>query len=943
MTIGCPGCGDQITPPTQTCGGCGLRLVGPDAARLWQIERTLAALTAERTDLLRELRQPPRAGWGQPVSARPPALPFEPTPYPQPPIREPFVRGPARPRREVSPQQLLLGLGAALLLVASIVFVAVAWNDLGFVVQAVVMVAATVGTAWASALAVQRRLKATAESLGVVASGLVGIDCWAFWRLDAFHVQHTSLAAYTAVSALVATLLLAAASKLIPQVKAFGIVSVLSAQAPVVAAVMAVAAHGHELPVLLAASVVGMSGIDRVLAARLPTLARMTARSFAIGGWIAGATVATVAATASDGISPRIGMVVLAVAAITALPPLSRDVPARMRIFVTATAVLAAVLDARLAAAALGGDTAMCVLGVLGGALIAVQSKMRIVDRWLLAAGVGTVLLNGRAVASAHPHSLSWIVIAAAGLGFLARGFRSSPDRRWAVPVGAASVTLGAATAAIAWHTAATTVGGLVVITGACVLGSAALRRRQPEELGLIAVAAIAALAGIAIMAAPLHQHDVLYLAAGLALTGGTWLMFAALPDRSVLVAPALVALAAAQLCELAEASVRPAEYLTLGLAALVVAASRVHREKPRLVIGVAGVAFALLPSALLSAFDPGLARPITTAAVATIVLWFALERAGRALVAICGAALFLVGAGLTQQDHFAVLASVLGVLSVLMAARAGSHQSFLDIEVPAAASLSTASIGFALAAAHLRPGQAGVCFSVLAAVWGGVALVWADKPKCRGLLVVSAITSGFALTTAVSHPSSILFSATLVITGATWLTFAWRRGQLDWTVLGIASLATAWWVRLAAIGVHEPDAYTVPVAVLLLGVGLVYFRRQPDASSWVIVGPALLVGLVPSTTLALFDEHPLRPVLVIVATSLATLVGLRLRWQALIAPAASCLCAVVLAQLEPYAVGAPRWLTLAIVGVLLIATGARYERRLKDARSLRAWLVGLH
>jgi len=92
-----------------------------------------------------------------------------------------------------------------------------------------------------------------------------------------------------------------------------------------------------------------------------------------------------------------------------------------------------------------------------------------------------------------------------------------------------------------------------------------------------------------------------------------------------------------------------------------------------------------------------------------------------------------------------------------------------------------------------------------------------------------------------------------------------------------------------------------------------------------------------------LFDAHPLRPMLVIVASGLATIVGLRLRWQALIAPATACLCAVVFAQLEPYAVGAPRWLTLAMVGVLLIVTGARYERRLEDARSLRAWLVGLH
>ena len=230
----------------------------------------------------------------------------------------------------------------------------------------------------------------------------------------------------------------------------------------------------------------------------------------------------------------------------------------------------------------------------------------------------------------------------------------------------------------------------------------------------------------------------------------------------------------------------------------------------------------------------------------------------------------------------------------------------------------------------------------MLAALWGGLALVREGKRQSRGLLTVSAITAIVGIGTATADATSSLLSVTLVVTGATWLTLAWRRGQLGWTLLGVASLTAAWWLRLAVLGVHEPEAYTLPVAVLLLGVGLVYLRRQPDASSWVIVGPALLVGLVPSTALALFDLHPLRPALVILGSGLATVVGLRLRWQAIIAPVASCLCAVVLAQLEPYAVGAPRWLTLAIVGVLLIATGARYERRLKDARSVRAWLVGL-
>jgi hypothetical protein len=945
LTIGCPGCGNQVTMPAQACGGCGLRLVGPAAARLWQVDTTLAALSAERAYLLGELRQPataaaaPSAGWRWPTE---PSEPFEPTPYPRSDIEDPFAQTPTAARREFSPQQLLLSLGAALMLTASIVFVAVAWNDLGLIVQAVVMLGVTAGTTAASAVTVRRRLKATAESLGVVASGLVAIDCSAFWRLDALHVQHMSLAAYTAVSALVATLLLAAASRLIPDVKAFGVVSVLSAQVPVVSLVIAVASHGHELPVLLAAAVVGISGLDRALALRLPRLARITARGFAIGGWIAGATVATFTAISSDGMSPRIGMVVLAVAAISALPPLSRDVPPNLRVFVTATAVFAVVLDARLAAATIGGDVAMCVLGVIGGALIAVQSKVRMVDRWLLAAGVGTVVLNGRAIATAHAHSLSWIVIAAAGVGFLARGFRSPSDRRWAVPTGAASLALAVATAAAAWHASQTTVGGLLALAGALVLGAAALRRGQPEEFGLLGVAWAASIAGIVVVGAQIHQHDVPYLAGVLALTGGAWLMFSALPERAVFVTPALVTLAAAQTCQLAHAVVKPVEYVTLSLAVLLMAASRAHSGKARTGIAVAGIAFGILPSALVSAVDPGLARPIATAAIVIITLWFALQRANRALVATCAVAVSLIGSGLIHEQHFGVLAGVLSILSVLFAARASSGASFLNIEVPAAASLSTASIGSALAAAHLRADQSGVCVAALAALWALLALVWKGKREGRGLLTVSAVTAASAIGTGLANATSSLLSVTLLITGATWLMLAWRRSELGWTLVGIAALTTSWSLRLAILDVHMLEAYTVPVAVLLLGVGLAHLRRQPAASSWLVVGPALLVGLVPSTALALFDQHPARPMLVLVASGLATIVGLRLRWQALIAPAASCLCAVALAQLEPYAVGAPRWLTLAIVGVLLIATGARYERRLKDARSVRAWLVGL-
>jgi hypothetical protein len=197
--------------------------------------------------------------------------------------------------------------------------------------------------------------------------------------------------------------------------------------------------------------------------------------------------------------------------------------------------------------------------------------------------------------------------------------------------------------------------------------------------------------------------------------------------------------------------------------------------------------------------------------------------------VVICAAAFCLVGAGLVHQRHFAVLAVGLGVLCVLVAARESFGSTFDHREVPVSASLSTASLGTAFAAAHFSGGQAGICFAVLAALWGGLALVWAGKPEGRGLLVVSAITSGAGIGIGLADATSSLLSVTLAITGATWLTLAWRRRQFGWTLAGVASLAASWSVRLATLGVHVPEAYTLPVAVLLLVVA----RCGPGTARW--------------------------------------------------------------------------------------------------------------
>lgn len=938
MTIHCPDCRKQIVMPASACPSCGLRLVGVEAARLWEVDLALSSLTTERIGLIAGLRP---ASVHTPVYA-PAFLPA----YPQPVMPPPSFRVPPAVRRPMSPQQLLLGLGAALLLVASIVFVAVAWNSLGRIVQAAAMIGVTAGTMWSAAVAVRRNLKTTAESLGVVATGLVAIDVWAAWTLNVAHLHRVLPATYAAVGAAAATLVLAGVARLIPPVKAFSVGAVVSGQAAAVAAVVAGAAHHHQFPVLLAGDLVALSVVDRLVALRSAGAVRATARVFAIVAWVVGTAIGIYAAAGADSASSRIGLVVLAAAAICVLPPFATDVHAEYKTLVTVAGLAVAAVDARFAAATLGGSVAVCVLGVTGGALIAVSSKLRAAQRWVFGAGVGTVVLTVEALAAGGPHSSAWVVGAAAGIGLLVHGLLAEVDRRWAWPAGAASLIASAAGGMAAAHATSTAVEAMVVMAGTTVLSAAAVRHRRPEETGLMAVAAVAALIGVLGL---LHHDQVAYAGGALALTGCAWLMFAALPGRAQAIAPALVALAFAQICALAAPTTHPIDYLTVGAGALVIAISVMYRGEARAVAATAGVALAVLPSAYLSLVDGGLTRPLAVAAAGVVLLWLGSERPNPALFGSCAAAIGFAAAGLAHQHQYGATATVFGVAAVVVAAHAGLRRRYLDIEIPVAAALVTAALASALAATQLSAGRSGVTLAALGAAWGalgtasGALGALMQPPSRHRMRAISAATSVLAITTATASHHTGWVSITLAISGATWLTFAAQEGHHGWAIPGVGALTAALWLALFSSGVHNIEAYTVPLAALLLAVGLVNLRRVPDAASWVTAGPAVVVGLVPSALTAIFDTSALRPMIVIAVSSLLIVAGLQLRWRALILPSAWCLGAVVCVQLAPYAVGAPRWLTLGGVGAVLIAAGARYERRLHDARTIRAWFVGLH
>ena len=72
----------------------------------------------------------------------------------------------------------------------------------------------------------------------------------------------------------------------------------------------------------------------------------------------------------------------------------------------------------------------------------------------------------------------------------------------------------------------------------------------------------------------------------------------------------------------------------------------------------------------------------------------------------------------------------------------------------------------------------------------------------------------------------------------------------------------------------------------------------------------------------------------------MVTLVGARLRLQAPLVLGGTVLALVGLHELAPHVVqvfdALPRWAPPALAGLLLLAVGATYEQRLRDARRVR-------
>lgn len=663
--VPCPSC--QAPLPAggaSECPACHLPLTGPVAARLWEVDQSLATLTRERASLLASLRQGPAAALAPEAGARA-AGPLGPT----------VASHPGRVHRpRWSGQQVLLGVGVLLVLVAALVFIAVAWDRIGVVGQVLAMAILTGVTAYGAMRLSRHHLDSSAEAMATLTGGLLLLDVSAARSLGLGSLEDVDLRTYTALTGLAVAVVLAALHAVDTRIRAFAVVSLLSASV----AWAAVLAWADETTAELAAvALVGavVFACARWLPRRLgrvPSDAVVPAVFWLLVSLVSALTGAFEEGVTDDGLTAsEVGAIaVLAVIAAGGFG-LIRLVLARRRTISSPTAPAVSAqwraqaleprwlpLGALVAAVTIAAPAAVTALGWQAGPVVAAFTAC------LLAGGVCALVWLaplGRTLAAAWAESLGGLAL----VGTVMTAVRWDSEPAGSVTLAAVAITAGVI--AVARPRARAVAAGVAALAGSASAGLAGGLFASEARVAALALAALAAaavaaqrrghaeepvLGGAAVAVAAVAQLSAQaegwpYAVAGLlAAEGLAATAYAVLPRRRPVVVLAVLAWSGAVWTLLADAGVETLEAFTLPVAALSLAGGLWLRQAAPLPswlsVGPAA-AIALLPSAFASVDDEGLLRPMLTLVAAAVVLALGVALRSQAPVVIGAAAAAVV------------------------------------------------------------------------------------------------------------------------------------------------------------------------------------------------------------------------------------------------------------------------------------------------------------
>ncbi|RZE08140.1 hypothetical protein C0Q65_01700 [Streptomyces albidoflavus] len=363
---------------------------------------------------------------------------------------------------------------------------------------------------------------------------------------------------------------------------------------------------------------------------------------------------------------------------------------------------------------------------------------------------------------------------------------------------------------------------------------------------------------------------------------------------------------------------------------------------------GAVGLVSAAVPVLLVSA-DVAYAAALVVDVLLVAGLLVAAVAVRRVPAAAGGTALWCAVAVAAHAGLLALAAepatyAVFGLLLVLFAVSAARSREVVARSLTLVLSVVCALVVASAAGASLELGAPRTAVLILVVPAAVVVLgLWVRTPA---VVVPLEAGAGFAALVALglAVTDGAYFSLVLALCGVLAAATAVRperRPGAGYLAAGL--FATATWVRLVSAGVTHPEAYTLPVSVIACAVGLLRRRTDPEASSWTAYGPGLGVTLGPSLLALWSDPHWQRPLLLGAAALAVTVTGAVRRLQAPLLLGGGTLALVALHELAPHVAqvfdALPRWSVPALAGLLLLALGATYEQRLRDARRLREHL----
>ncbi len=628
----CPVCGTPAAPAPAPCPTCGLPAVGQAATVVARIGATIEEFARERDALVATLRAaapgpvapPARPAWAPvpPPAAPPPAAPpMAPPPVAPQPVAAPPVAPPPRPRRRISPQQVLLGLGALLVVAAALAFVAVAWTRLGVTFQAAVMATVTATAMATSAWAARRGLRATEEALAAAGAALLAVDLGAAHALGLWGVDAVPQRLWSGLSCAAVALVALGLGRLTRSTLTWPVAALLAAQ-PVGLLLLPEQSAGHAAGV---AVVLGTALADvlavLVLRPALHRLALALAWLWAAVGALRGVGVAWEQGPVQSWTATAV-LVVAGAAAVLLLRQL--HLGDLRRVAVGAAGLPALALSGSLAGVGVAGvDVAGPVAGAgLGLVLLTGAVPVRSAPAVLVGLLTGGATLAGAGavvVADAgRTDLLALLVLAAAVPATLAAVLR--PEVR-AAATGTALAVPGLAVllASEAGLLAAEVAGLLLALVAAIAFGVAALRARWPEEAAAAAVGAgHGLLAGlVAGTAGAWGQVGV-----DLAVAGAAAGVYAVVTRRRPVAVLAVADLVVAGWIAAAGADVRTPEVYSLPAAAglLLLALPALRARAWSWTAEGGAVAVALVPSAMVVVTDPTALRLVLVVAAAALL-----------------------------------------------------------------------------------------------------------------------------------------------------------------------------------------------------------------------------------------------------------------------------------------------------------------------------------